>query len=101
MSANNIYNENILANSSTSTSVLIVDTQNPPDGSGGGGGGSDSDAPGYDPEPPSDNDPSWQEVIPNYELSQEQLNLQDENRSLKQNNVPLMGFTLLAYFILT
>mgnify|MGYP005719204223 CR=1 FL=1 len=94
-----IYNENILKNDSTSASVLIVDAENPPE-SGGGGSGSGGGA-GYNPQPPSDNEAHWQEVIPNYNIAKEhQQNIQDENRSITQTKAPLFAMGLLAYFIL-
>ena len=95
----NIYNDNILANTSTSASVLIVDAENPPE-SGGGSSGSGEGA-GYNPQPPSDDEAPWQEVIPNYNIAQKhQQNIQDENRSLPQSKAPLLAMGLLAYFVL-
>lgn len=99
MSHQNIINENILANTSTSTTVLIVDTENPPGGSGGGSG-SGSDSVGYNPEPPSDNEQTWQEVIPNYTIAQDHQAIHIDNTYTKPSNLSLLGLGALAYFVL-
>ena len=99
MSHQNIMNENILANTSATASVLIVDGENPPGGSGGSSG-SDSEAVGYEPQPPSDNEPTWQEVIPNYTIAQDHQTINIDNTYTKPNNVSLLGLSILAYFVL-